>query len=169
MHLNTTPAAPARLPNMVELDQLISPQGPLPKHIVPLLPLKQLRRRAAEIEATHPQYREELPLVLAYETSRRRRFTSGLMPRPISLTDAATGKCVRVDAFRPGDALVQPILGYCYTTENNWMVYVAGGMSPHLRTAVQEGHTDQEVLLVAGIQEITLPDHRREFILQKAA
>lgn len=52
-------------------------------------------------------------------------------------------------------------------------MYVAGPMAPHLRTAVQEGHTDQEVLLVAelpaGIQEITLPDHRREFTLQQAA
>ena len=99
------------------------------------------------------------------------------MHRPkISLTDAATGKRVRVDAFQPGDALVtapQPILGYCYTTEHSWTVYVAGPMPPQLRTAVEEGHTDCEVLLVAelpaGIQEITLPDHRREFALQKAA
>lgn len=95
------------------------------------------------------------------------------MPPKISLTNAQTGKRVRVDAFAPGDALVQPILGYCYTTATNWTVYVAGGMSPELRTAVQEGHTDQEVLLVAelpaGIQEITLPDHRREFRFQQAA
>jgi hypothetical protein len=91
----------------------------------------------------------------------------------ISLTDAATGRRVRVNAFQPGDALVQPILGYCYTTENNWTVYVAGPMPPHLRSAVEQGHTEREVLLVAelpaGIQEITLPDHRREFALQKAA
>ena len=100
------------------------------------------------------------------------------MPPKLSLTDAATGKRVRVNAFRPGDALVpvpqaEPILGYCYTTDNNWTVYVAGPMAPELRTAVQEGHTDQEVLLVpelpAGIREITLPDHRREFTLQQAA
>jgi hypothetical protein len=99
------------------------------------------------------------------------------MHRPkISLTDAATGKRVRVAAFQPGDALVaapQPILGYCYTTDNNWTVYVAGPMPPALRSAVEQGHTDCEVLLVAelpaGIQEITLPDHRHEFRLQKAA
>ena len=99
------------------------------------------------------------------------------MHRPkISLTDATTGKRVRVDAFQPGDALVaapQPILGYCYTAQNGWRVYVAGTMPPQMRTAAEEGHTDQEVLLVpalpAGIQEITLPDHRREFALQKAA
>jgi hypothetical protein len=99
------------------------------------------------------------------------------MHRPkISLQDAVTGKRVRVDAFQPGDALVaapQLILGYCYTTENNWTVYVAGTMPPALRTAVEQGHTASEVLLVAelpaGIQEITLPDHRYEFRLQKAA
>jgi len=99
------------------------------------------------------------------------------MHRPkISLTDAATGKRVRVDGFEPGDALVaapQPILGYCYTAANKWTVYVAGPMPPQLRTAVEEGHIDQEVLLVAelpaGIREITLPDHRQEYHLQKAA
>jgi hypothetical protein len=99
------------------------------------------------------------------------------MRRPkLSLTDAATGKRVRVDAFQPGDALVvapQPILGYCYTTAHNWTVYVAGTMPAGMRTAVEEGYTDQEVLLVpelpAGIQEITLPDHRREFSLYQAA
>ena len=99
------------------------------------------------------------------------------MHRPkLSLTDAATGKRVRVDAFQPGDALVAaplPILGYCYTTDNNWTVYVAGPMPPHLRSAVEQGHTDCEVLLVAelpaGIQEITLPDHRRGYCLKKAA
>jgi hypothetical protein len=79
MHLNTTPPAPARLPNIIELEELISPQGLLPKQLVPLLPLKELRRRATEIEATHPQYREELPLVLAYEQQRRRRFAGGLV------------------------------------------------------------------------------------------
>ncbi len=99
------------------------------------------------------------------------------MYRPkISLQDAVTGKRVRVNDFQPGDALVaapQLILGYCYTAENNWTVYVAGPMPPHLRSAVEQGHTDCEVLLVAelpaGIQEITLPDHRREYCLRKAA
>lgn len=98
------------------------------------------------------------------------------MPRPLSLTDAVTGKRVRVAAFQPGDALVaapQPILGYCYTAAHHWTVYVAGTMPPHLRTAAEEGYTDCEVLLVpelpAGIQEITLADHRREFRLQQAA
>ena len=79
MHLNNTPPAPARKPNLLELAQLTSPTGLLPAILVPLLPLKELRRRATEIEATHPQYREELPLVLAYETRRRQRFTQGLV------------------------------------------------------------------------------------------
>lgn len=79
MYLDTTPPAPPRKPCLCDLTQLTGPTGLLPATLVPLLPLKQLRRRAAEICATHPQYREELPLVLAYETSRRRRFTSGLV------------------------------------------------------------------------------------------
>ena len=79
MHLNATPPAPARKPCLRDLAQLTSPTGLLPAAVVPLLPLKQLKRRAAEIAATHPQYREELPLVLAYEAKRRRRFTSGLV------------------------------------------------------------------------------------------
>ena len=79
MHLNTTPPAPQRKPCLRDLAQLTSPTGLLPATLVPLLPLKQLKRRAAEIEATHPQYREELPLVLAYETQRRQRFAGGLV------------------------------------------------------------------------------------------
>ena len=79
MHLNATPPTPARKPCLRDLAQLTSPTGLLPAAVVPLLPLKQLRRRAAEIEATHPQYREELPLVLAYEAQRRQRFTQGLV------------------------------------------------------------------------------------------
>lgn len=99
------------------------------------------------------------------------------MSRPkISLTDAVTGKRVRVAAFRPGDALVPeplPILGYVPHAEHGWTVYVNGTMPPAMRSAVEDGHTDQEVLLVAelpaGIREITLPDHRREFSLKQAA
>jgi hypothetical protein len=78
MHRNTTPDEPQRLPNILELKELISPKGLLPEQLVPLMSLKQLKRRAHEIEVTHPQYREELPLVLAYETTRRRRLAPGL-------------------------------------------------------------------------------------------
>ena len=77
-HLNTTPVAPPRLPNLLELAQLTSPTGLLPATLVPLLPLKELRRRAHEINATHPQYREERPLVLAWEQQRRQRLRGEL-------------------------------------------------------------------------------------------
>ena len=76
MHLNTTPPAPARKPNILELAQLTATL--LPAALVQLVPLKQLKRRIREINATHPQYREETPLVLAYETKRRRRLAPGL-------------------------------------------------------------------------------------------
>jgi hypothetical protein len=78
MHLNTAPPAPARLPNMLELAQLTSPTGLLPATLVPLLPLQELKRRAHEINATHPQYREETPLVLAWEQRRRERLSGQL-------------------------------------------------------------------------------------------
>lgn len=74
MYLNTSPASPLGKPCLRDMAQLTSPTGLLPATIVPLLPLKQLRRRAQEIEATHPQYREELPVLLAYEAKRRGRF-----------------------------------------------------------------------------------------------
>jgi hypothetical protein len=75
MHLNTDPPAPPRLPNMLELAQLTSSEGLLPATLVQLVPLPELRRRAGEIEVTHPQYREELPLVLSYEERRRERLS----------------------------------------------------------------------------------------------
>ncbi|MDU0372109.1 hypothetical protein ACFPAF_17030 [Hymenobacter endophyticus] len=90
---------------------------------------------------------------------------------PISLTDARTGKRVRVQALPEGAALVpmpEPILGYSYQ-QGHLTVYVNGSMPPELRTAHQEGTTAQEVLLVAqlpaGIREIDLTDCRREFRL----
>ena len=98
------------------------------------------------------------------------------MPFPkISLTDACTGKRVRISELRPGDALVpraEPILGYYYRA-GSLTVYVNGPMPPALRTAAQEGHTEAEVLLVAelptGIREIDWTDCRQEFHLKKAA
>ena len=96
----------------------------------------------------------------------------------VSLTDALTGKRVRVAAFRPGDALVptpapEPILGYTYQA-GHLTVYVRGTMPLGLRAAAQDGHLDQETWLVdelpAGIKEIDWTDCRREFrLLQKAA
>ena len=90
---------------------------------------------------------------------------------PVSLTDARTGKRVRVQELPVGAALVpvpQPILGYAYQ-RGHLTVYVNGTMPPALRTAQQEGSQAQEVLLVAelpaGIREIDWTDCRREFHL----
>lgn len=78
MHLNTTPASALGRPCLRDLARLTSPTGLLPATIVPLLPLKQLKRRICEINATHPQYQEETPLVLAYEKRRRRQLSGAL-------------------------------------------------------------------------------------------
>ncbi len=96
----------------------------------------------------------------------------------VSLTDARTGKRVRVSCLRPGAALVPvpapaPILGYAYQA-GHLTVYVRGPMPLALRAAAEEGRTHQETWLVAelpaGIQEIDLTDCRREFrLLQDAA
>jgi hypothetical protein len=60
------------------LAQLTSPTGLLPATLVPLLPLQELERRAHEINATHLQYREETPLVLAWKQQRRQRLRGEL-------------------------------------------------------------------------------------------
>ncbi|SHL87016.1 hypothetical protein [Hymenobacter psychrotolerans] len=96
---------------------------------------------------------------------------SQVFDTPISLTDARTGRRVRVQQLPAGSALVaapEPILGYTYQ-RGHLTVYVSGTMPPQLRTAEQEGCLEQEVLLVpvlpAGIREIDLTDCRREFHL----
>jgi hypothetical protein len=93
----------------------------------------------------------------------------------VSLTDARTGKRVRVSAFEPGDAIVpepEPILGYTYQA-GHLTVYVNGSMPLAMRAAAQEGCLDHETWLVdelpAGIKEIDWTDCRREFSLLKKA
>jgi hypothetical protein len=76
MHLNTDPAAPARKPCIRDLHQLTATL--LPSALVMLVPLDELARRTQEINATHPQYQEETPLVLAWETQRRQRLRGRL-------------------------------------------------------------------------------------------
>lgn len=88
MHLNTTPPEPPRKPCWRDLARLTSPSGLLPAAVVPLLPLKQLKRRIREINCTHPQYQEETPVVLAHEV-RRRRALSGQLQVSHSLTQVA--------------------------------------------------------------------------------
>lgn len=95
----------------------------------------------------------------------------------VSLTDAATGKRVRISSLAPGAALVpvpqpKPILGFTYQA-GHLTVYVSGTMPLDLRAAHQEGRTHTEAWLVdelpQGIREIDLTDCRREFRLLKAA
>lgn len=95
----------------------------------------------------------------------------------VSLKDARTGKRVRVSAFAPGAALVpvpkpEPILGY-YRHAGHLTVYVRGTMPLAMRSAQEQGHTDEEAWLVepppAGIREIDLTDCRSEFSLLTAA
>jgi hypothetical protein len=95
----------------------------------------------------------------------------------VSLTDARTGKRVRVSALAPGAALVpvpapEPILGYTYQA-GHLTVSVSGTTPLGMRTAAEEGRTQHETWLVdelpPGIQEIDLTDCRREFRLLTAA
>ena len=72
MHLNTDPLAapaPTQKPCMRDMHELV--KNHLPCAVVKLVPLAELERRAAEIVAEHPRYREEAPLVLALEHRRR--------------------------------------------------------------------------------------------------
>jgi len=95
----------------------------------------------------------------------------------VFLRDASTDNLVQVSTLEPGAALVprvkpEPILGYTYQA-GHLTVYVSGTMPLAMRSAAQEGHTDQEAWLVdelpQGIREIDLTDCRREFSLLKKA
>ena len=91
------------------------------------------------------------------------------LPFPrVSLKDARTGKRVRVSALPAGASLVQPILGYCYQA-GHLSVYVNGSMPLDLRSAHEQGRTQDEVWLVAtppaGIREIDWTDCRQDFQL----
>jgi hypothetical protein len=75
MQLNTDPIEPPRKPCIRDMHQLTQAPGALlPAALVMLTPLAELERRAEEISATHPQYREELPLVVGMEKHRRHRM-----------------------------------------------------------------------------------------------
>lgn len=95
----------------------------------------------------------------------------------VFLRDATTDQLVQVSQLEPGAALVprvkpEPILGYTYQA-GHLTVYVSGTTPLALRTAVEQGRTDQEAWLVdelpQGIREIDLTDCRREFSLLKKA
>ena len=93
----------------------------------------------------------------------------------VFLRDADTGQLVQVSKLEPGAALVakpEPILGYTYQA-GHLTVYVNGSMPLAMRSAVENGRTDQEAWLVdelpQGIKEIDITDCRREFSLLKKA
>ena len=77
MRVNHDPAPPARKPCLRDLHRLTTRL--LPPALVALVPLEELARRTREIDATHPQYQEETPLVLAWETSRRQRLSGQMV------------------------------------------------------------------------------------------
>lgn len=76
MHLNTDPDLPERKPCLRDLATLVATL--LPPALVMLVPLPELERRAHEIDATHPHYREETPLVVQWERRRRQRLSGQL-------------------------------------------------------------------------------------------
>ena len=76
LRVNTDPTPLARKPCLRDLHRLTTTL--LPPALVALVPLEELARSTREIDATHPQYQEETPLVLAWETSRRQRLSGQL-------------------------------------------------------------------------------------------
>ena len=201
MHLNLTPdppPAPPRLPCIRDLADLL--RDHLPPLLVKLTPLKELRRRCAEIVAEHPRFREEAPLVLdgerqppalrpAAEWRANRQVpklfsatpSASFILIPMAFPKTLPHRCRHRQAGARG-GLCSPATRWWRPRSPSWAtatprptagaVYVAGPMPPALRSAVEQGHTDCEVLLVAelpaGIQEITLPDHRHEFRTAKS-
>lgn len=77
MHLNTDPVQPARKPCIRDFHQLTTTL--LPPALVMLVPLTELERRAEEINATHPHFQEETPLVVQWERRRRERLSGRLV------------------------------------------------------------------------------------------
>ena len=76
MHLNTDPIESPRKPCMRDLHQLTTTL--LIPALVQLVPLEELHRRGQEICQTHPHFREEVPLVLAWEAQRRQYLSQGM-------------------------------------------------------------------------------------------
>jgi hypothetical protein len=97
---------------------------------------------------------------------------------PVSLTEALSGKRIRVSHFERGSALCalthstpvelaapEPILGYWHRPPGRLTVYLPGSMPAELRTAMEEQRTQEEVVLrpLGSIREVDLSDCRREF------
>lgn len=77
MHLNTTPAPPPGKPCWRDMHELL--RDHLPCQLIMLASSQELERRCQELAATHPRFREELPLVLQGEAARRQRLGGGLV------------------------------------------------------------------------------------------
>lgn len=78
MQVDHSPSQPLGKPCLRDMATLVSPTGLLPAALVPLMSDERLSSRANEIGVTHPQYREELPVLVAYEMKRRRRLSGEL-------------------------------------------------------------------------------------------
>ena len=78
MKLNTEPVEPQRKPCIRDYAELKATL--LPDSLVMLVPLDELERRAHEINATQPRFREETPIVVAAERTRRSRLRGLLQP-----------------------------------------------------------------------------------------
>jgi hypothetical protein len=86
MFLNTTPPEPARKPCIRDYAELTSTL--LTPALVALVPLSELERRCEEINLTHPRFKEETPLVLAFEQKRRNQL-SRWMHKPAGAVQVA--------------------------------------------------------------------------------
>jgi hypothetical protein len=73
MHLNTDPDEPPGKPCIRDFAELVNVHLP-PANVIKALPLTDLERRCDEIVVEHPHLREEVPLVLAGETRRRKNL-----------------------------------------------------------------------------------------------
>jgi hypothetical protein len=76
VYLNTDPAPAPRKPCLRDLAVLTATL--LPANLIMLVPLPELERRAQEINATHPHFQEETPLVVQWERRRRQRLSGQL-------------------------------------------------------------------------------------------
>jgi hypothetical protein len=70
-HPPAPPAAPAKMPCMRDMHELVTHH--LPEPLVKLVPLAELERRGTELVHERPRFAEEVPLVLAGEAHRRAR------------------------------------------------------------------------------------------------
>jgi hypothetical protein len=73
MHVNHTPPEPPGKPCIRDMHELLRDHLP-PAVVIKVLPLEELERRCHEVAAEHQRFREEAPLVLQGEATRRHRL-----------------------------------------------------------------------------------------------